>query len=585
MPHSSDFGSSKEGELDESKPGSTSNGENFSADGIQEKHDDIASSPTDVTQPEYVTGIRLVLIMFTIFVSTILVSLEIGIIATAIPGITNDFRRLDEVGWYGSATFILAAAASPLWGKLYKYMQVKWTFISAVGIFLVGSIVAAAAPNSVSVIIGRALQGWGASGVLGGTLIVINYVAPPKNHPLLIGTWMAVFMISNILGPVIGGAFTSGVSWRWCFWINLPIGGPIIVLLLLFLRIPKHIKPAPATWTEIIFALDIPGFCLLLVSLVCLTLALQWGGQTKAWSHGSVIATLVLWIVLTIGFFVTEWLQGPRAMAPFSILKQRTTWSNVIFCLISYAALYQVMFYLPIYFQSIHGQSAVTSGVNTLPFLAFFALGAVVSGAAIGKTRYTQPYELLGALIMTAGMALVYILDVDSSKAMYIGAEVLFGFGIGISNQIPMTAVQGFSKPEDVPSATGIMVMCQTLSGAYFVVIAQSLFANRMLQALVGSASNLDAALVLGTGASELQHVFSGEDLTTVIAAYMVGIKDVFAFALASASLSVLLTLLIPFKKLPDRGGKPVAEAKETDVADGEKTDVGEKEVANGVAV
>lgn len=116
------------------------------------------------------------------------------------------------------------------------------------------------------------------------------------------------------------------------------------------------------------------------------------------------------------------------------------------------------MFYLPIYFQSIHGQSAVTSGVNTLPFLAFFALGAVVSGGVIGKTRYTQPYELLGALIMTAGMALIYILDVDSSKAMYIGAEVLFGFGVGICNQIPMTAVQGFSKLEDVSSATGIMV-------------------------------------------------------------------------------------------------------------------------------
>jgi hypothetical protein len=116
------------------------------------------------------------------------------------------------------------------------------------------------------------------------------------------------------------------------------------------------------------------------------------------------------------------------------------------------------MFYLPIYFQSIHGQSAVTSGVNTLPFLAFFALGAMVSGAVIGKTRYTQPYELVGALIMTAGMALIYILDVDSPKARYIGAEVLFGFGIGLCNQIPMTAVQGFSKPEDVASATGIMV-------------------------------------------------------------------------------------------------------------------------------
>jgi MFS family permease len=225
-------------------------------------------------------------------------------------------------------------SSSPLWGKLFKYVNVKWTFLSAVGIFLVGSVVAAAAPNSVSVIIGRAFQCWGASGVLGGTLIVINYVASPRNHPLLIGTWMAVFMVSTVLGPVIGGAFTTGVSWRWCFWINLPVGGLIIGLLLFLLRIPKHIQSVPVTWREIILTLDIPGFCLLLVSLVCLTLALQWGGQTKPWNHGSVIATLVLWIVLTIAFFVTEWLQGPRAMAPFSILKQRTTWSNALFCFV-----------------------------------------------------------------------------------------------------------------------------------------------------------------------------------------------------------------------------------------------------------
>lgn len=114
----------------------------------------------------------------------------------------------------------------------------------------------------------------------------------------------------------------------------MPVGGPIVVLLLLFLRIPKHIKPTPATWKEIILNLDIPGFCLLLLSLVCLTLALQWGGQTKTWDNGSVIAALVLWVLLTIGFFVVEWLQETRAMTPISILKQRTTWSNVIFCFV-----------------------------------------------------------------------------------------------------------------------------------------------------------------------------------------------------------------------------------------------------------
>ncbi|KAL4960752.1 MDR family MFS transporter [Aspergillus stella-maris] len=571
--------SNTKAELNGDQPDSTSDSEKSPTPGSEEHNND-----ANETTPEYTTGIRLALLMFTIFTSTILVSLEIGIIATAIPGITDDFHRLDDVGWYGSATFILAAAASPLWGKLFKYVNVKWTFLVAVGIFLLGSIVAAAAPNSVSVIIGRAFQGWGASGVLGGTLIVINYVAPPKNHPILIGMWMAVFMVSTILGPVIGGVFTSEVTWRWCFWINLPVGGLIVVLLLLFLRIPKHIKQAQATWREIILSLDIPGFCLLLVSLICLTLALQWGGQTKAWSDGSVIATLVLWILLTIAFLVTEWLQGSRAMAPFSILKQRTTWSNALFCFISYAALYQVMFYLPIYFQSIHNQSAIRSGVNTLPFLALFALGAVISGAVIGKTHYTQPYELLGALIMTAGMGLIYTLDITTSSAFYFGAEVLFGFGVGICNQIPMTAVQGYSKLEDVSSATGIMIMCQTLSGAYFVAIAQSLFANRLLQTVMGDvrARHLDPAVVLGTGTTEIRDVFGGEDLDAVVEAYMVGIKDVFTFSLACAACSVLLALVIPMKKLPiHKSGGEKTEA-EREAKGGGDTEAGTGEGEKG---
>jgi MFS family permease len=311
--------------------GLTSNGEHSAADSIQEKQDGVVALPAG-DGPEYATGLRLFLIMFTIFMSTLLAALEIGIIATAIPGITDEFHRLDDVGWYGSATFLLVGASSPMWGKVYKYLNVKFAYLASVALYLVGSIVAAAAPNSAAVIIGRVIQGLGASGTLSGSVLVINYVAQPRRRPVMIGSWMGVFMVSTILGPVIGGALTSGISWRWCFWINLPLGGPIVVLLLLFLQVPKHIKPAPATWKEIILQLDLPGFSLLLASLVCLTLALQWGGQTKAWNEGSVIATLVLWVSFTIIFFIVEWLQGARAMVPLKLLKPRVTWTNALYC-------------------------------------------------------------------------------------------------------------------------------------------------------------------------------------------------------------------------------------------------------------
>lgn len=254
-----------------------------------------------------------------------------GIVATAIPGITDQFHRLDDVGWYGAACFLLVGTSSPMWGKLYMFFSAKIVYLSSVVIFLVGSVVAAAAPNSESIIVGRALQGWGVSGTLGGSVLMINYIAEPAKRPMLIGMWMGVFMFSTIIGPIIGGAFTSEVSWRWCFWINLPVGGVILALLVVFFRVPEHISPVPASWKEIILQLDFPGFSLLLVSLVCLTLALQWGGLTKPWSDGSVIATLVMWIVLTIAFFVTEYFQGAYAMVPLHLLRPRMTWSNALY--------------------------------------------------------------------------------------------------------------------------------------------------------------------------------------------------------------------------------------------------------------
>jgi MFS family permease len=311
--------------------GSNSNDEHSVGESLREKQNGAPALPAS-EELEYVTGFRLLLIMFTIFMTTLLTALEIGIIATAIPGITDDFHRLDDVGWYGSATFILGGACAPNWGKLYKYLSVKYTYLSSVVFYLVGSVVAAAAPNSTAVIVGRAIQGLGAAGTLSGSVLIINYVSKPKSRPMLLGVWFGVFMVSTILGPVIGGAFTSGVSWRWCFWINLPLGGPIVILLLLFLQVPKHVKPESSTWKEIILQLDIPGFSLLLASLICFTLALQWGGQTKAWNEGTVIATLVLWIIFTILFFIVEWLQGGRAMIPLELLRQRIKWTNALYC-------------------------------------------------------------------------------------------------------------------------------------------------------------------------------------------------------------------------------------------------------------
>ncbi|KAF3406870.1 putative efflux pump gsfJ [Talaromyces pinophilus] len=514
------------------------------------KHNTIAPVEEE-TEFFYLEGWKLWAIMCTLYLNTLLAALDVGIVATAIPAITDDFHQLNYVGWYGGTIFLTLSTTSPVWGKLYKYISARWIYFASILIFLVGSIIAATAKSSIPLIVARALQGLGCSGSIGGSVLMINYVAHPAKQPMFIGLWATVYMISTIVGPLIGGAFTSHVTWRWCFWINLPVGGPVLVAVFLFFHVPKHVKYPKATWKEVILQLDLPGFAFIFSSLVCFTLALQWGGQTKSWSDGSVIATLVMWVVLTIGFLVVEYFQGERAMIPLRLLKTRLQWSNTLYALMVNVAQFQVLFYLPIYFQSVHNQSAIASGVNTLPFIALFALGSMVAGTIVGKTRIFQPILLISGLLATIGAALLYTVDLDSSKARYLGPQVIFGFGIGLGCQVPLMALQSFTPAEDIASVTSIIVTMNSLSGGYFVTAAQSLFTNRLLDSLSTTAPSINSGLVLATGATELHRVFSGEDLTAILSSYMVGIKDVFAWSMAGAAFTAVLALVVPFKKMP----------------------------------
>nr|POF02489.1 dehydrocurvularin exporter [Quercus suber] len=496
---------------------------------FKQQDDADAAKPGEVVDGEpvvYKTGFQLFIIMATVNLSTLIASLDLGIVATAIPKITQEFQGLELIGWYGGACFLLIGATSAMWGKMFKYLPVQWTYMSALALYLVGSIVAAAAPSGIALVVGRAIQGWGC--------------AEPKLRPALIGMWIGVFMTSTILGPVLGGVFTSELTWRWCFWINLPVGGVAIVLQLLFLRIPKHIKRPEATWKEIVLNLDIPGSALLLASLVCFTLALQWGGLTRPWSDGSVIACLVMWIVLLIGYFVCQWVSGGYGGVPLFILKSRMTWSNCVYAWLANAANFQVLFFLPYYFQSVKGTTPIISGVYTLPFMSFYALGAMMSGGLLGKTRQIHPLLFVSGILTVVGAALLYAMDVNTSKAWYICAQIPFGFGIGLGNQVPVTVVQAFSDPEHVATSTGI------------IFTAQSIYENLLVQNLAANAPNVDTARVLAVGASQLQDYFSGDDLAAVISAYSVGIKGVFAFSIAGAAMTTLWTLTIPFEKLPN---------------------------------
>lgn len=264
------------------------------------------------------------MIVIALLLGMFLIALDLTIVATAIPRITDDYQTIRDVGWYGSGYFLTFAAFQSAWGKVFKYFNMKYAFFTAVVIFSVGSLVCALAPTSMALIIGRALTGVGAAGVTNGVYTIIACIVPPAQVAMYLALVGMDFSIASVAGPLLGGVFTERLSWRWCFWINLPIGGASLAVVLFFFKIPSTMTPASASLREKLLQMDFQGTVLILSSLICYMLALEEGGVRRPWNSSVVIGLLVGFVVLAVLFGIDQWLQGDRAQIVGRIMKRRT---------------------------------------------------------------------------------------------------------------------------------------------------------------------------------------------------------------------------------------------------------------------
>lgn len=371
--------------------------------------------------------------------------------------------------------------------------------------------------------------------------MIIVHCVPLHRRPMYTGFMGAVFGISSVIAPLMGGAFTDRVTWRWCFYINLPIGAVVIFIIILILE-PMP-PPNPSTEKSLagrLRKLDPLGTLFFLPSIVCLLLALQWGGAKYAWSNGRIIALFVLFGVLLITFIGIQLWRQEEATVPPRLIKQRTVACGMWYTTCLGGSMMVFVYYIPIWFQAIKGVSAVQSGIMVLPLVLGLVIASTSAGILVSKLGYYNPFLYASVIVMSIGAGLFTTFTTTTDHPKWIGYQVIFGFGLGLGMQQASVAAQTVLPKKDVATGISLMMLGQTLGGSIFISVGQTVFANKLITELQQVLSGNLAALVTNIGATDLRNVVQPQDLPAVLTAYNAALDKTYVLGVCLACLAAI---------------------------------------------
>ncbi|MFI5794256.1 MFS transporter [Streptomyces sp. NPDC051677] len=417
-------------------------------------------------------GVRLV--FFALMLALLLAALEQMIVATALPKIVGELHGLDRMSWAITAYLLTATVGLPVYGKLGDLLGRKGVFQFAIVVFVLGSALAGRAQTMDQLIAFRAVQGVGAGGLMIGVQAIIADIVPPRQRGRFMGLIGAAFGLASVAGPLLGGYFTDHLSWRWCFYVNVPFGLLTLAVVTVVLKLPKP-TAAPR--------LDVLGVLLLAVASTCLVLLTSWGGTEYAWDSSVVVGLGAGAAAATVLFLVVEGIAA-EPLIPLRLFRDSVFNVTALVGLVIGVALFGAASYLPTFLQMVDGASATESGLLMLPMMGGIVGSSVLSGQLITHTGRYKIYPVLGSALAALGMWLLSRLEADTPRLQYSLWMAVLGAGIGLVMPVLVLAVQNSVRPTDLGTATSANTYFRQIGGSVGAAVFGTLFADRLADAL-----------------------------------------------------------------------------------------------------
>ncbi|GHE77535.1 EmrB/QacA family drug resistance transporter [Streptomyces spiralis] len=508
-----------------------------------------------VRPDEHVPGNVLVSIG-ALLLGMLLAALDQTIVSTALPTIVSDLGGLEHLSWVVTAYLLASTAATPLWGKLGDQYGRKKLFQTAIVIFLIGSALCGMAQNMPELIAFRALQGLGGGGLIVLSMAIVGDVVAPRDRGRYQGLFGAVFGATSVLGPLLGGLFTQHLSWRWVFYVNLPVGIVALAVIAAALRIPRKSQQ---------HVIDYLGTLLIASVATCLVLVASLGGTTWSWSSPQIIGLAVLGVVLAVVFVAVE-RRAAEPVLPLKLFRIRTFSLSAVISFIVGFAMFGAMTYLPTFLQVVHGISPTLSGVHMLPMVIGMLLASTGSGQIVSRTGRWKVFPVLGTAVTTLGLLLLHQLDEHSTAVEMSGYFFVFGLGLGLVMQVLVLIVQNAVSYEDLGVATSGATFFRSIGASFGVAIFGTVFAGRLSDKLAAAFSGV--TLPPGVSADSLKSDPRGIAALpatlrpAALHAYASAITDVFLYAAPVALLGFVLAWFLKEDRL--RGSVTAPDGTET---------------------